>query len=174
MITAVARSLSVITATPLTMRMEKWIHLNFRNIVINEGWYVVVETLRDPGRARHWAHLHQSLQSPSDLCVARRRRVPRQMFRFYHSPACEEATETNEENWHTQDYLQQCNLCGGEIWIASDFWHICNHLEIASIQIMSSLRLLQTPGSTKPPNFWSSSGPGVIQFFSRQLHIETD
>ncbi len=56
-------------------------------------------------------------------------RVPRQMFRFYHSPAWAERQRKLMRKIGTQDYLQQCNLCRGEIWIASDFLTHVHSLE---------------------------------------------
>ena len=73
---------------------------------------------------------HFQIQDPSQehlnieiLCISRViywSLKPRQIIRFYHWPACEEAVGTNEENWNTPDYLQQFNLCGDEILIASE------------------------------------------------------
>ena len=65
MMPAMGTRQSVITATQ--SGMEKQIHLNLWNIVINERWYVVVGTLQIRAaltRAWHWDHSQQS----SDLC----------------------------------------------------------------------------------------------------------
>ena len=133
--------------------------------------------------AWHWDHLHQS----SDLCCAplaavscAKADVP--ILSFARCPR-EEAAETNEENWHTQDYLQQCNLCrAGEIWIASDFLtHVqslgnCQHINFVKQSRLhwKSVRIwLSVKVPTNQPVKGSSSHI-VLCFGGRNIKLKFD